>query len=274
MNTIKTGLSGIDVVKLQNCLKSLGYDLGSSGSDGIFGTVTEDTVKTFQRDQGLIQDGIVGPITWNSIIKICPDSFGSDEMFGTEIWLDGTSIDSTHIVRIPGVNGPRFISLPWRGVLHTTEIETFDNTISSFRRENFWPHFTIDPNPIHPKIAQHISLHIGARALSDHNPTLPENAANCIQIEIVGFASQSPFWTREKLNIIKELMRDIEVRVPIPHTIGSLQFLDQNGVNHNPSNRMTAEQWRQFSGWCEHQHVPGEGTRWDPGKINTRVLFP
>jgi peptidoglycan hydrolase-like protein with peptidoglycan-binding domain len=35
--------------------------------DGIFGSKTESGVKTFQGDQGLVVDGIVGPATWAKI---------------------------------------------------------------------------------------------------------------------------------------------------------------------------------------------------------------
>ena len=42
-----------------------GWDTG--GVDGIFGSSTEAAVKRFQHDQGLAQDGVVGPQTWARI---------------------------------------------------------------------------------------------------------------------------------------------------------------------------------------------------------------
>ena len=48
------------VSKLQTLLKAFGYDIGPTGADGIFGPKTESAVKAFQRDNGLIADGIVG----------------------------------------------------------------------------------------------------------------------------------------------------------------------------------------------------------------------
>ena len=57
-------MQGSDVVHCQRILKSLGYDLGSSGVDGRFGKRTEEAVKRFQDEHGLVVDGIVGVKTW------------------------------------------------------------------------------------------------------------------------------------------------------------------------------------------------------------------
>jgi peptidoglycan hydrolase-like protein with peptidoglycan-binding domain len=63
--TIKKGSTGNPVRRAQKRLTLGGYDTG--GVDGIFGARTEAAVKRFQRDYGLIQDGIVGPQTWDKI---------------------------------------------------------------------------------------------------------------------------------------------------------------------------------------------------------------
>lgn len=59
MNTIKKGSRGTDVTTLQ---KKLGIV-----ADGIFGSATEQAVKSWQVRHGLIPDGIVGPSTWSSL---------------------------------------------------------------------------------------------------------------------------------------------------------------------------------------------------------------
>ncbi len=165
------------------------------------------------------------------------------------------------------MNGPRFLPLPWRGVLHTTEGGTADGAIASFKATNFWPHFTIEPNTL--RVVQHLPLSIGSRALSDK--ATPENAAKCIQIEIVGFAANTPQMAPEQLAFIRDIMRQIENLVPIPRTSGRT-FLDSVGVNANLNNRMGIDEWKSFSGWCGHQHVPGE-THWDPGAIDISTLL-
>lgn len=48
-------------------LKGLG--LYSGGIEGIIGSLSLKAIKRFQRDQGLVADGIVGPRTWNALFK-------------------------------------------------------------------------------------------------------------------------------------------------------------------------------------------------------------
>jgi hypothetical protein len=169
--------------------------------------------------------------------------------------------------RPASVNGPQFIPLPWRGVLHTTEGGTLTGALATLDANRSWPNVTIDPD--HLSITQHYPLSRGARALTDSGT--PQNAARAIQIEIVGFAAESPDWAPERLAFIREVMRQLEAVVPIPRTT-SRNFLNQAGVNTTPSNRMSIDEWRRFSGWCGHQHVPGNN-HWDPGAIDIQILL-
>lgn len=61
MKTLKKGSKGDDVKKLQQQLQSSGLYNGKA--DGIFGPLTEQAVKTFQKAHNLAIDGIVGPLT-------------------------------------------------------------------------------------------------------------------------------------------------------------------------------------------------------------------
>jgi peptidoglycan hydrolase-like protein with peptidoglycan-binding domain len=83
--TIKLHSTGPAVRELQRDLKTLGYDIGTTGRnhdgiDGDFGTKTQGAVKKFQREHFEIDshgqpdrrhplkvDGIVGPKTWASL---------------------------------------------------------------------------------------------------------------------------------------------------------------------------------------------------------------
>lgn len=62
--TIARGSAGEYVREAQNILIDKGYLLGIYGVDGIFGTETEQVVKSFQADNNLTADGIIGPNTW------------------------------------------------------------------------------------------------------------------------------------------------------------------------------------------------------------------
>lgn len=62
--TLKIGSKGPDVKELQQLLNSKGYSLIV---DGDFGPSTQAAVKNFQRANGLTDDGIVGPKTWEKL---------------------------------------------------------------------------------------------------------------------------------------------------------------------------------------------------------------
>lgn len=64
--TIKMGSRGPDVKKAQQLLNQKGYTLVT---DGDFGPSTQAAVKNFQRINGLTDDGIIGPKTWEALTK-------------------------------------------------------------------------------------------------------------------------------------------------------------------------------------------------------------
>lgn len=64
---LSIGSGGEEVRKLQNALMSAGYDVGSSGADGRFGSATQAAVKKYQQDRGLSADGIAGEKTQTAL---------------------------------------------------------------------------------------------------------------------------------------------------------------------------------------------------------------
>jgi len=70
---IRRGSRGEDVLYVQDLLQALGYDIGASGADGIFGKDTEKAVKAFQTSCGLTADGIVGQMTYAALEKAAED---------------------------------------------------------------------------------------------------------------------------------------------------------------------------------------------------------
>lgn len=66
--TLKRGASGNITRLLQEKLISLGYNCGSCGADGKFGTDTQNAVIAYQKKSGLSADGIVGQNTWRKLL--------------------------------------------------------------------------------------------------------------------------------------------------------------------------------------------------------------
>jgi N-acetylmuramoyl-L-alanine amidase len=60
-STLYRGIKNNYVKQLQQDLIKLGYSLSPYGADGSFGKVTEDAVKKWQKDNGLVVDGKFGP---------------------------------------------------------------------------------------------------------------------------------------------------------------------------------------------------------------------
>ena len=77
------GTRGEEVRRIQEKLRSLGYDVGTA--DGIYGTRTKRAVTQFQRDKGLKADGIAGPQTLAALgLSGGASSGGSGGETGTE----------------------------------------------------------------------------------------------------------------------------------------------------------------------------------------------
>ena len=66
--TLRRGSKGEYVTECQTDLVTLGYDVGQSGIDGVYGKDTMAALRAFQADRGLNADGICGPKTWALLV--------------------------------------------------------------------------------------------------------------------------------------------------------------------------------------------------------------
>jgi WD40 repeat protein len=65
LSLTEPAMTGPDVLQLQKRLVQLGFKLGTP--DGVFGPKTDQAVRQFQEQNGLVVDGIVGPLTWKKL---------------------------------------------------------------------------------------------------------------------------------------------------------------------------------------------------------------
>ena len=67
--TLRKGNKNQHVKQAQQLLIERGYNLGICGADGDFGTATDAAVRKFQKDNGLMVDGVIGPKTWEKLLN-------------------------------------------------------------------------------------------------------------------------------------------------------------------------------------------------------------
>lgn len=97
---------GDDVFTLQERLTELGYDGGRP--DGIFGRLTEHALRSFQRDYGLVADGICGAATVRALSQLSPRARGGRPVLLREqerVRESGPRLRGKRIVIDPGHGG-------------------------------------------------------------------------------------------------------------------------------------------------------------------------
>lgn len=98
MEIIKRNSSGEKVTDVQRRLKLLGYDIGTKDVDGFFGLDTEDAVRKFQQDRGLLVTGVIDRETWQELVDagykigermlyLKQPPFRGDDVKTLQLWL-------------------------------------------------------------------------------------------------------------------------------------------------------------------------------------------
>jgi N-acetylmuramoyl-L-alanine amidase len=104
---ISSPMSGDDVVALQERLLELGFDPGRAG--GVFDERTEAALRRFQREYGLVSDGLCGPATLRSLRQLGRKVTGGRPHLLREQELlrqAGPRLRGKRIVVDPGHGGP------------------------------------------------------------------------------------------------------------------------------------------------------------------------
>lgn len=103
---VSSPVYGDDVLTLQERLTELGYDAGRP--DGVFGSKTEHGLRNFQRDYGLVIDGICGPAVVRGLSQLSPRTRGGRPVLLREqeqVRQAGPRLKGKRIVIDPGHGG-------------------------------------------------------------------------------------------------------------------------------------------------------------------------
>jgi lipoprotein-anchoring transpeptidase ErfK/SrfK len=97
--SLHSGVSGPDVLRLQNRLHRLHYDIGAI--NGHYGFDTQHAVVAFEKVQGISRDGVVGPNVWQRLNQPRVPQLRHPGDASTA----GVEVDLTHQVVLYAVNG-------------------------------------------------------------------------------------------------------------------------------------------------------------------------
>lgn len=178
------------------------------------------------------------------------------------------------------------------GVIHTTEGASWP----SYNGGAYAPGYTANPDIKNRRVLwrAHFPDEMNSRALVNAAGGVETNTANAIQVELVGtcddkhavewpgvgkagvdyiYWPDAPDWC---LQAVADFLTDMHERHGIPLD-GPDVWLRYGKDGRRPGvwpasygaspARLTFKQWREFKGWCGHQHVP-ENSHGDPGALD------
>ena len=152
--TIRRGSRGHDVLCLQfilNQLMRLIFD--ELDVDGIFGKGTKRVVEGFQRDHDLVDDGIVGPLTWAALYEYAPGPFPK----ATE-----AETYANKPVAGAGAEKPKTAPVPLNVYLHGYDAPDKNKTFGMHKGKAV-QHYVLGPGPRAKPLATSIIDHLNSR---------------------------------------------------------------------------------------------------------------
>ena len=172
-------------------------------------------------------------------------------------WIGGTDAGSM----LPGAN--------WAFLIHTGETNNFGGLIDTLRARNAWSHIIADPDT--GEMVQALNFNRAARSLRSGGSSGKTNAMRVIQVEVKGFASETPFWSPEKNKRFGEMIANVQKVVPFRLAFERQFFGDRSGftvASEYAKQRMSWLDWYRCDYVVGHQHAP-KNSHWDPGAIDT-----
>ncbi len=127
MPTLRKGSRGDDVRTLQAELNRNLRPSPNLDEDGIFGTLTRDAVRKYQRQEWLVIDGIVGDCTWSALLGL--DTYNYlhhvrliPQQDNSACWLAATSMILGRTSQIPRSSVPSSLLASDGGLLNDSEL--------------------------------------------------------------------------------------------------------------------------------------------------------
>lgn len=176
---------------------------------------------------------------------------------------------------------PGAVINPNAGVLHTTET----TGLPGYNGGSTAPNYTAVPDFKAKRLRwfAHFPDERSSRALRNLGGGVETNTLNVIQVELVGtcdpgtrdrwrregrafiYWPEAPTWAlRDLAHFVADMHRRHGIRIQGPR--GRWKAYPASYGQGN-ANRFSFSQWRNFYGWCGHQHVP-ENSHGDPGALN------
>lgn len=225
---LKKGSRGSAVTQLQQLLKDKGYLKGSV--DGIFGNNTYSSVKSFQKDSGLVSDGIVGAKTWAALQSGSTPSRGSSGSSSKE------EVNYSGLLKI-GSRGSKVSSLQQRlkdlGYLSGKVDGIFgpatEKALKSFQKDNGLVVDGIAGDKTFAKLDNPVNKGSGSsdRGGNQSRPTTP---ASDNEIEMLAWSEVDGIWPRGTYATVVDF-----------DTGKSFKIMRSGGYNHADCETATAE---------------------------------
>lgn len=286
LSKMKKGTADSDSVwNVQIALMLRGYSIPAGPTD-YFGDQTIRAVKKFQKDQGWTgndADGTPGPGTIKALgLKYVddredevdpkpPPPSGDKKPAAPSFVPEGVKwkpIQKADGSWVTGLRAFAVLDKPApKIVLHTTEGDSKPNWGAMGRG---FPHYTADLDDDFD-VDMHIPHDMAAFTLKggEHSPNSAGGVT--IQIEIVGYAKDTPNWSQAKCDRLRRLLEAIAADIGTEYVF-PFPFTDDAGYGIGGEVRIDWDRWVREPGIVGHSHAP-YNDHWDPGDLPVKKLM-
>ena len=270
---LRKGSTGVEVKKMQEMLIALGYNLGSYGADGDFGSKTYEAVRLFQSDHRLLVDGIYGPNTKAYLEQAYKEkdvlpAKPADPVATNTSFKKYPNLTEAQLKGIANIayreNGEEAVSDEVSLMANLFELQTKYKTVYDYVRNSGW--FGKAGNDMDNGYCTNSALNKVKDVLVNGNRTLPlwVNEHDCFSDLVYASNNGKNFKVNDRSQYIKDVTQiknvygavytfykfPSPVADPFGYTAAAYNKYHQNGQsNPTPVNPTPAQPSGQTSGW-------------------------